>query len=31
MALALVVGFIGGLLPAFNAARQDITEALRSI
>ena len=31
MILALAVGFIGGLLPAFNAARQDITEALRSI
>ncbi len=31
MILALVVGFFGGLLPAFNAARQDITTALRSV
>ena len=31
MALALIVGFIGGLFPAWNAARRDITEALRSI
>ena len=31
MILALTVGFFGGLLPAFNAARQNITDALRSI
>ena len=31
MSLALIVGFIGGLFPAWNAARRDITEALRSI
>ena len=29
--LALFVGFIGGVFPAWNAARRDITEALRSI
>ena len=29
--LALIVGLIGGLFPAWNAARRDITEALRSI
>ena len=31
MTLALIVGLIGGLFPAWNAARRDITEALRSI
>ncbi len=31
LTLALVVGFIGGVFPAWNAARRDITEALRSI
>ena len=31
LTLALFVGFIGGLFPAWNAARRDITEALRSI
>ena len=31
LTLALLVGFIGGVLPAWNAARRDITEALRSI
>ena len=31
MSLALTVGFIGGIFPAWNAARRDITEALRSI
>ena len=31
MSLALTVGLIGGVFPAFNAARRDITEALRSI
>ena len=29
--LALIVGFLGGLLPARRAATQDITEALRAI
>jgi putative ABC transport system permease protein len=29
--LALIVGFLGGLLPARRAAVQDITEALRAI
>ena len=29
--LALVVGTFGGILPAWKASRQDITEALRSI
>lgn len=29
--LALIVGFIGGFLPALNAARQNITDALRSL
>ena len=29
--LALVVGFIGGFLPALNAARQNITDALRAL
>ena len=29
--LALFVGFIGGVFPAWNAARRDIAEALRSI
>ena len=31
LTLALLVGFIGGVFPAWNAARRDITEALRSI
>ena len=31
LTLALFVGLIGGLFPAWNAARRDITEALRSI
>ena len=31
LTLALFVGFIGGVFPAWNAARRDITEALRSI
>lgn len=31
LVLALFVGFIGGVFPAWNAARRDITEALRSI
>ena len=31
LTLALLVGFIGGVFPAWNAARTDITEALRSI
>ena len=31
MSLALIVGLIGGVFPAWNAARRDITEALRSI
>ena len=31
MSLALIVGVVGGLFPAWNAARRDITEALRSI
>ena len=29
--LALIVGFLGGVLPARRAATQDITEALRAI
>jgi putative ABC transport system permease protein len=29
--LALIVGFIGGFLPALNAAKQNITDALRSL
>ena len=28
---ALTVSFIGGFLPALNAARQNITDALRSL
>ena len=31
LTLALLVGFVGGVFPAWNAARRDITEALRSI
>ena len=31
LTLALFVGFIGGVFPAWNASRRDITEALRSI
>jgi putative ABC transport system permease protein len=31
MILALVVGTFGGILPAWKASRQDITEALRAI
>ena len=31
LTLALFVGFVGGVFPAWNAARRDITEALRSI
>ena len=31
LTLALFVGFIGGVFPAWNAARRDITEELRSI
>ena len=31
LTLALFVGFIGGVFPAWNAARRDIAEALRSI
>ncbi len=31
LTLALIVGFLGGVFPAWNAARRDITEALRSI
>ncbi len=31
MILALIVGFLGGVLPARRAATQDITEALRAI
>ena len=31
LTLALLVGFIGGVFPAWNAARRDSTEALRSI
>lgn len=31
LTLALFVGLVGGLFPAWNAARRDITEALRSI
>ena len=31
LTLALFVGFIGGVFPAWNAARRDISEALRSI
>ena len=31
LTLALLVGFIGGVFPAWNAARRGITEALRSI
>ena len=29
--LALVVGFLGGFLPALRAARQNITDALRAL
>ena len=31
MTLAIIVGLIGGIFPAWNASRRDITEALRSI
>ena len=31
LTLALLVGFIGGVFPAWNASRRDIAEALRSI
>ena len=31
MTLAIIVGLIGGIFPAWNASRRDITEALRSV
>ena len=31
LTLAIIVGLIGGIFPAWNASRRDITEALRSI
>ena len=31
MTLAIIVGLIGGIFPAWNASRRDITEALRSL
>jgi ABC-type antimicrobial peptide transport system permease subunit len=31
MAFALIMGFVGGLLPAFRASRMTIVEALRAV